>query len=105
MGYNPNHGTGGDADDRQGNKPAVVTRRAFFNCRRARFQRMNSVALNQVEVGCTYQMDDGRKLRLTREWTSEDSHTRVRFEVIEGSKTGFLDCSKDEFLSKAGRQI
>jgi len=59
------------------------------------------MALNQVKVGCTYKMDDGRKLRLTREWTSADGHTRVAFELIEGTGIGFLDCSKRDFLKAA----
>ena len=61
----------------------------------------NPMALDQVEVGSTYEMTDGRKLRIVREWTAEDGHTRVAFDVIEGPQAGFLDCPKLEFQSNA----
>jgi hypothetical protein len=63
------------------------------------------MTLNQVEVGSTYEMVDGRKLKIVREWTAENGHTRVEFDVIEGSQAGFLDCSKAEFQAKATQKV
>lgn len=63
------------------------------------------MALDQVEVGSTYEMTDGRKLRIAREWTAEDGHTRVAFNVIEDPQAGFLDCPTLEFQRNATRKI
>jgi hypothetical protein len=61
--------------------------------------------LNEVDINRTYKMDDGRKLRITNQWPAENGHTRVRFEVIEGEASGFLDCSLTEFRAKAVREV
>ena len=63
------------------------------------------MALDQVEGGSTYEMEDGRKLRIVHEWTAENGHTRTGFEVIEGHQNGFKDCSKREFQTKAMREV
>ena len=68
------------------------------------------MAIAQVKVGGTYEMEDKRKLRIIREWTSDDGHPHVAFEVIEdpptaSPPTSFLDCSKRDFLAKASREV
>jgi hypothetical protein len=65
----------------------------------------------QLDVSSIYEMEDGSKREVTGERIAEDGHMRVTFKVIEepGSGedafSGFLDCSKDEFMAKAKRKI
>ncbi len=63
------------------------------------------MALEQVEVGHIYEMEDGRKLKIVHEWDAVPDYRRVRFEVIEGPQNGFLDCPKREFQAKATREV
>jgi len=63
------------------------------------------MSLEQVEINRTYRMKDNRILRIIREWTAEDGHSRVAFDVIDGPKTGHMDCSKRDFLAMEPREV
>ena len=62
------------------------------------------MALKQVEIGHTYEMEDGRVLYVHTLFTSPASRTWIRFDVIRGQRRGYIDLSYEEFLAQAVRQ-